>query len=959
MSRKRTKILSVAAVLLMLGTLLTAVAFVSGANGNENGNLTISVQDTDVNPVTGYYIELYDVLSGKKYVYDGLSFTTTLKDISPGYYELVFPSQEIGNTVYFRDNRTVEIYPSETAHVSLTVSYVSENISLKGFAKSDTNEDLANATVTIKDTDSDFSKEVLTNSTGYYETNIYAGNFLVEIEYKGYVVNYTYITINSDSWVNGTLTNKPYVWGSVLDENGEVVSGEVREIMFDKNTGEIITHVSETGAYMVPIYSGNFSMFINAEGYDTYYIPSVDCDGNSVHMPTISLAKSVGSSMSYALSFNGDDFNSLHVVNNWKISPSETINALPGNELGNIRLQVDYFFGNMDGAVNSTEANEFSYWLDSHTAMTSTADLISVNGTYYKLNESTISVSVSGLEGSVNSSAPVFINTSFDMNSYSSIAKGKDVPFKLTVKYDDSTDYSYSITLPSGYERTHTHSPSDVSVDNFTSIQIDPQTGSGTATVSFVAEKSMAGNASIEVSVGEFVYKKGNTTYIVRDKKNVEFHAIFTDPNGNEKYANYTWDFGDGTVKYGKKVTHNYSDGGKYEVSLTVKEAGGNISTANLTVLVDNTHPTPVIDSDKLSNGMIVADENEAIEFDASNSTDIIYGNVKGSIASYYWDFGDNSTSTRKVADHSYAKWGYYTVTLKVTDVVGNYYNKTIQVHIKDITPPVPRFNWTDITKNKTGSYKEGAATIYEGDTVKFDASPSYDPSGFKENGSIESYSWQIKKGDKELYNSTEKTFMYTFQSAGDYTITLNVTDMSGNYKSVSKLFTVKYGPRPKLVVENVTLSTDTPAEGDTIYIIANVSNNGDAAANSPSITFYVNGEPVNGEPKFYKYVNGSLVETNATIPAHEYRIVKMAWTPAQGTYTIKVNATDPNEPPSIAGMGESNPLKVVVGPAAWKGMIPIIVLIVVIAAIIGVYYAYSRGMGPFGEGEKKKEKKK
>ncbi len=971
MSRRTAKILSVAAVLLMLGTLLTAVAFVSGANGDENGNLTISVQDTDVNPVNGYYVELYDVLNGKKYVYEDLSFTTTIKDITPGYYEVVFPTQEIGSTVYFRENRTVSIYPAETSQIDFTVSYAKETLTIMGYVKSDSGDALANATVTVKDTGSDFSKTAITNATGYYETSIYNGSFLIEMDYTGYVVNYTYIPITADTWVNGTLTTKPYVWGSVLDENGEVVSGEVRIILHDKNSGETFLHVSDTGAYMVPIYKGNFSMFVNAEGYDTYYVPSVDCDGNSVHLGDITLEKSMESSMKYRLSFNNDDFNSLKVEQTWKISPSETINALPGADMGNLRLQIDYAFGNMDGNVNTSEAASFVSWMDSHQVLTSTASLISVNGTYYKLDNTSISKSVQGITGDVSSASPLFVNTTFDMNSYSSIEADSDVPFQLSVKYDGFTNYSYSIDLPSGYERTGTESPSNVDISGFTTIDIDPKEGTGTATVSFTAEKSLAGNASIDVATGDYVYEREdlNDTYIIQVKKDTTFTAVFTDPNGNEEYANYSWNFGDGSTKYGKRVEHNYSSSGEYKVVLTVKEAGGNITTAEVTMQADGTPPTPRMNTNaSTENGVYVADENQVIEFNASNSYDIIIGTEKVDIGlKYEWDFGDNSTSTQKVVDHKYDKWGTYTVKLTVIDAVGNSANITRNIRINDTTPPVARFNWTVDTGTATVNYsydKSGSINIKEGNRVIFNADPSYDPDGYNEKGVISSYHWTLKKGDEEisLPNPDSMVVEYTFETPGTYTITLNVTDNHGNYDEATRIVDVKYGPRPRLEVTNLTLSTNAPREGERIYIIANVSNFGDADANSPNVVFYVNDNPLSGNVKFYKYENGSLVETAASIPKGEFRIVKIAWTPAQQTYTIRVNATDPQEPTGSSITHEKE-IKVTVGPAAWKTMIPLIILIVVIVAIIGVYYAYTKGIGPFGEGggkqEKKKEKKK
>ena len=55
-----------------------------------------------------------------------------------------------------------------------------------------------------------------------------------------------------------------------------------------------------------------------------------------------------------------------------------------------------------------------------------------------------------------------------------------------------------------------------------------------------------------------------------------------------------------------------------------------------------------------------------AVRFDASASTD-----NDGTIERYDWDFGDGSSGTGAISDHTYADAGQYTTTLLVTDDVG------------------------------------------------------------------------------------------------------------------------------------------------------------------------------------------------------------------------------------------------------------------------------------------------
>lgn len=55
----------------------------------------------------------------------------------------------------------------------------------------------------------------------------------------------------------------------------------------------------------------------------------------------------------------------------------------------------------------------------------------------------------------------------------------------------------------------------------------------------------------------------------------------------NVAIVSYEWDFGDGTTGTGKTTTHNYTEPGVYNVTLTVKDAAGNSDTDSITVTVE------------------------------------------------------------------------------------------------------------------------------------------------------------------------------------------------------------------------------------------------------------------------------------------------------------------------------------------------------------------------------------
>ena len=68
--------------------------------------------------------------------------------------------------------------------------------------------------------------------------------------------------------------------------------------------------------------------------------------------------------------------------------------------------------------------------------------------------------------------------------------------------------------------------------------------------------------------------------------------------------------------------------------------------------------------------------------FDASGSSDNV------GIASYRWDFGDNSTvSTQAAVTHVYSRPGTYSASLTVTDAEGNLQTARFTVTVRPVSP--------------------------------------------------------------------------------------------------------------------------------------------------------------------------------------------------------------------------------------------------------------------------------
>src|SRR5205814_4835113 len=130
-------------------------------------------------------------------------------------------------------------------------------------------------------------------------------------------------------------------------------------------------------------------------------------------------------------------------------------------------------------------------------------------------------------------------------------------------------------------------------------------------------------------------------------------------PDGYITY--WTWDFGDGTntTAYYGDAYHVYSQGGPYNVTLTVTDNfnGRNHTTASLYVDIPPTaNFTTAREFGKVGTPLV---------FDASASND-----SDGRIIRYEWTFGDGGSATKAgpIVSHVFAGTRTYTVTLVVWD---------------------------------------------------------------------------------------------------------------------------------------------------------------------------------------------------------------------------------------------------------------------------------------------------
>jgi serine protease AprX len=143
----------------------------------------------------------------------------------------------------------------------------------------------------------------------------------------------------------------------------------------------------------------------------------------------------------------------------------------------------------------------------------------------------------------------------------------------------------------------------------------------------------------------------------------IEFDASNTiDTESDIDDLRYFWDFGDGSVKFGKTQQHRFYISKRYTILLKVIDDDESISTFEKTITVSNHLPTAKLRVDKedyLVNQLV-----RVYGYESSDSHSDLQN------LSYYWDFGDDSEFkvTGINATHKYAEPGEYVIKLRVED---------------------------------------------------------------------------------------------------------------------------------------------------------------------------------------------------------------------------------------------------------------------------------------------------
>jgi PKD repeat protein len=343
----------------------------------------------------------------------------------------------------------------------------------------------------------------------------------------------------------------------------------------------------------------------------------------------------------------------------------------------------------------------------------------------------------------------------------------------------------------------------------------------------------------------------------------VTFAADATDPDGF--IANYQWDFdSDGTFDADTNTTptaqYTYEAPGTYtaRVRVTDNSAPGATATATTQIVVSAANQAPAA---ALSGQPLSGVTPLMVMFDASASID-----PDGVITMFEWDYDNDgtfeeSTGTTATAMHTYDAPGNYTAVVRVTD---------------NGTPGLTATASVDIVGNANQPPTVSISAESEVGKVPFAA--SFLANAADPDGSITKYEWDFEDdGTYDDETGTTNTVQHTYDTSGNYTVRVRVTDdgTPGVTATASMQVTVAANQPP------VAALTADDTDGSVPFTV-----NFDASASSDpdgAITLYEWDWESDGT---YDFNSGSTPTTQHTFESQ-----------GEGPFTVTVRVTDDGQP--------------------------------------------------------------
>lgn len=314
--------------------------------------------------------------------------------------------------------------------------------------------------------------------------------------------------------------------------------------------------------------------------------------------------------------------------------------------------------------------------------------------------------------------------------SPSTIDEGSEVTLSASVDWGvGALSYAYA-GLPAGMSTQNTS----------VLTGIPTASGSYTVTLTVMDAAGETATASVPLNVNPAMSATVASTSDRADTGQVvQFFANVS--GGTSPYA-VQWAFGDGASGSGPAPLHAFNASGDYQVTATVTDALGTVTTANMleTVSLPPSNLT-------ISVSRSVTDAGVPVTFSAQ----VQFG---GGNVTYQWSMGNGNTATGNPLSYAYPSQGTYRVSLKAVDSSGGSASASYSITVM----PDPH---AAIVLSPTKLSAGGNATF--GSNVTGGTGPY-------------AYLWSFGDGQQ----STQPSPQHAYRNVGNYTVTLKVTDAAG-----------------------------------------------------------------------------------------------------------------------------------------------------------------------------------
>ncbi len=283
----------------------------------------------------------------------------------------------------------------------------------------------------------------------------------------------------------------------------------------------------------------------------------------------------------------------------------------------------------------------------------------------------------------------------------------------------------------------------------------------GTYTVSLTVTADTDSDTETKVNYINVVRKAPVADFVATPTQVLTGQNIYFDDTstpGSSAILQWRWNFGDGQTSLEQNPVHVYQNAGNYTVTLEIYDGFQQVSTTktNYIHVTEATAPTA---------GFVGVPTN-VFTGQVVNFTDI---STPGSrpISSWFWSFGDGSTSTVQNPSHVYQQQGTYTVSLTVSDgFVSNTAVRDSYIQVELSVPPTPDFG-----VSSTLAAVQQILSFYDQST------PGNHP--------ITTWTWDFGDGGA----SAQRNPSHAYARPGLYTVKLTVADATGSYTATKADF--------------------------------------------------------------------------------------------------------------------------------------------------------------------------